>query len=238
MRTTLSTGLALLMLCAPALADERPVGQISVIGHARSETAPDFASIEVGVEAKAATPAAALDGTSEAARKLIALAAEFGVSDGDIGTSAVNLQPITRMVRQPDGTAVEKQDGYRASNQVRIRLADMGKLGELLRRALEAGANRIDGISFGLKDPDAAQADLRVAAMKDAMAQATRLAQAAGVSLGRVVSIQSPPREERPPMALAPAPMRMKARGGPAVPLVAGTIESSADVAAIFAVAP
>uniref|UniRef100_UPI0013D48E95 SIMPL domain-containing protein n=1 Tax=Acinetobacter baumannii TaxID=470 RepID=UPI0013D48E95 len=40
-------------------------------------------------------------------------------------------------------------------------------------------------------------AGLRAAAMRDAAAQAAGLAGAAGVKLGRVVSIESPPREER-----------------------------------------
>ncbi|WP_238296153.1 SIMPL domain-containing protein, partial [Methylobacterium soli] len=65
-----------------------------------------------------------------------------------------------------------------------------------------------------------------------------RLAEAAGVRLGRVVSIQSPPRESPAPLLMAaPAPMP-KGRGRTPVPLVAGTIEASAEVAASFAIAP
>ena len=239
-------GLLALALTAPARAEEAREdgrlgdGLISVIGRARTETPPDFASVEIGVEVRGATPAAALDGTSEAARRILALAAEFGVPESDVGTTAVTLQPVTRQIRQPDGTFVEKPDGYRAANQVRLRLADMGRLGDLMRRSLEAGANRIDGVAFGLKDPEAAEAAVRVAAMKDAAAQAARLAEAAGVKLGRVVSIQAPPRIGAPPPILmaAPAPMRAKGRGGVAVPLVAGTIEASAEVAAAFAILP
>ncbi|WP_431310970.1 SIMPL domain-containing protein [Methylobacterium nigriterrae] len=220
---------------APALAD----GLIQVVGRARSETAPDFASVEIGIEARGATPAAALDATSEAARKVIALAAGFGVGEADIGTTAVTLEPVTRTVRQPDGSVTERQDGYRAANRVSLRLADMGRLGELMRRALDAGANRIEGVAFGLKDPEAAESAVRVAAMKDASAQAARLAEAAGVRLGRVVSIQSPPRIAIPPVLMAAAaPMRAKGRGGVPVPLVAGTIGASAEVAATFAIAP
>jgi len=239
---TLLGGLALLALVAtPAPAQQPPSpseasGTISVIGRARSETPPDFASVEIGVEARGRTPGAALDATSEAARKIIALAGGFGVGEGDVGTTSVNLQPVTRSVRRPDGTVDEAPDGYRATNQVRLRLADMGRLGDLMRRTLELGANRIDGVSFGLKDPDAVQAGLRAAAMRDAAAQAAGLAEAAGVKLGRVVSIESPPREERGAMAYAaPAPMRARKA---AVPLAAGTIEASAEVAARFAVAP
>ncbi len=110
---------------------------------------------------------------------------------GGFGTSAVTLQPVTRSVRQADGSVSERADGYRASNTVRVRLADMARLGELMRRALDGGANRIDGVGFGLRDPEAAESAMRVAAVKDARAQAERLAEAAGVTLGRVVSIQS-----------------------------------------------
>ena len=145
-------------------------GRISVVGRARSEVAPDFASVEIGVEAKGATPAAALDGASAAAKAILALAAEFKVPEADLGTSAVTLQPVTRSVRQADGSFTEKPDGYRAANTVRVRLADMGRLGDLMRRALDGGANRIDGVGFGLRDPDAAESAVRSAAMKDAPA--------------------------------------------------------------------
>ncbi|KQP88302.1 hypothetical protein ASF57_08960 [Methylobacterium sp. Leaf117] len=239
-RTALLLALALLGPGTEVRAEDRPAateGQISVVGRARSEVAPDFASVEIGVESRGATPAAALDGASTAARAILALAADFKVAEADLGTSAVTLQPATRSMRQPDGSFAEKPDGYRASNTVRVRLADMGRLGDLMRRALDGGANRIDSVGFGLRDPDAAESAVRSAAMKDARLQAERLAQAAGVTLGRVVSIQSPATGAPPPMAFAaPAPMRAK-RGGAPVPLVAGTIETAADVSATFAIA-
>ncbi|MGU3536517.1 SIMPL domain-containing protein [Methylobacterium sp. A54F] len=238
MRAALA-GLLLLAAVPAAAAEGAPTdGLIRVVGRARAESAPDFASVEIAVDTRGTTPAAALDGTSAAAGRIIALASEFGAGAADIGTTAVTLQPVTRSVRAPDGTVTERPDGYRAANQVRVRLADMARLGELMRRALDAGANRIDGVTFGLTDPEAAESAVRVAAMKDALAQAARLAEAAGVKLGRVVSIQSPPLAERaPPMPFAAAPMRAKGRGA-AVPLVAGTLEASAEVAAAFAIAP
>ncbi|MCJ2036762.1 SIMPL domain-containing protein [Methylobacterium sp. J-068] len=224
-----------------AFADERPAvgeGRISVVGRARSETPPDFASVEIGVEARGATPAAALDSASASVKAVLALAAEFKVPEADLGTSAVTLQPVTRSVRQSDGSFAEKPDGYRATNTVRVRLAEMARLGDLMRRALDGGANRIDGVGFGLRDPEAAEAAMRSAAMKDARAQAERLAEAAGVTLGRVLAIQSPATSTPPPIAFAaPAPMRAK-HGGVPVPLVAGTIETAADVSATFAIAP
>ncbi|WP_232631842.1 SIMPL domain-containing protein [Methylobacterium sp. Leaf118] len=224
-----------LVLGPPARADDE--GRIRVIGRAQSESAPDFASVEVGVVSRGATPAAALDAASRAARGVVATAKEMGVPEADIGTTSLTLEARTKSVRGADGEIREQPDGYAAGNRVRVRLADMGKLGELLRRALDSGANRIEGVAFGLRDPAAAEAAVQGAAMRDARAQAERLAEAAGVRLGPAVAITSPPRTEssRPmpyAMAKAAAP-----RGRAAVPIEAGSIESAAEVEAVFAIA-
>jgi uncharacterized protein len=226
----------LLVLAVPAAADDE--GRIRVIGRASAERAPDFASVEVGVESRGATPAAALDAASRAAKGVIAAAKEMGVPEADIGTTSLTLQARTRAANQPDGSVREVADGYSAGNLVRVRLAEMGKLGELLRRALDSGANRIDGIAFGLRDPAAAEADVQSAAMKDARAQAERLADAAGVRLGQAIAITSPPRGEGArPMPYAMAAKAAAPRGRTAVPIEAGSIETAAEVEAVFAIA-
>ena len=234
MRHALAAALTL-VLAVPAAADEE--GRIRVIGRASTERAPDFASVEVGVESRGATPAAALDAASRAAKGVIASAKEMGVPDADIGTTSLTLQARTRAVPQSDGTVREQPDGYTAGNQVRVRLAEMGKLGELLRRALDMGANRIDGIAFGLRDPAAAEAAMQSAAMKDARAQAERLAEAAGVRLGPALAITAPPRGE----GVRPMPYAMAAKAASprrtSVPIEAGSIETAAEVEAVFAIA-
>lgn len=232
----LAGSLLLLAAASPAAADDES-GRIRVIGRASQEVAPDFASVEIGVESRGATPAAALDAASQAAKGIVATAKEMGVAEADIGTSAVTLQPRIKNVRLPDGTMGEREDGYTASNRVRVRLAEMGRLGELMRRTLGTGANRIQGISFGLRDPAAADAAVQVAAVKDAKAQAERIAEATGVKLGSVISIDSPPRTESPrPMPYGLAMKAAAPRGRTAVPVEAGSIETSAEVDAVFAI--
>ncbi|HJE25341.1 MAG TPA: SIMPL domain-containing protein [Methylorubrum populi] len=234
-RSFAAPALLLALAVTPAVADDA-AGRIRVIGRASQETAPDFASVEIGVESRGATPAAALDAASRTAKGIIATAKEMGVAEADIGTSSISLQPRTRSVRQPDGTVTERDDGYTAGNRVRVRLSDMGKLGELMRRALDSGANRIESIGFGLRDPAATDSAVQVAAVKDAKAQAERLAEATGVKLGSVLSIDAPPRAEAPrpmPYSLAKA---AAPRGRSAVPVEAGVIETSAEVEAVFAI--
>jgi uncharacterized protein len=228
--------LPLALLAGRAVADEAPCERhVSVVGHAASAQAPDFAEIAVGIEAKGASAAAALDAASKAVAGVSALAREAGVPDADIGTAAVTLHPATRTVTRPGGGVTEEPDGYAAGNVVRLRLADMGKLGDLLRRTVEGGANRIDGITFGLRDPDAVVARLQTDAARDARTRAAALAGAVGAKLGPLCTLNALG-GDAPPMALramaAPSP---KARP---VPVEAGTIESRASVTAVFALEP
>lgn len=235
MRAALA-GLALALSVLPARAeDELCARKISVVGRAQSVRAPDFAEISVGVETKAPGAAAALDAASKAVEGIVALGREIGVPAGDIGTSAVVLEAATRAVTRPNGTTSSEPDGYRAANAVTVRLADMGRLGDFLRRALEAGANRIDAIGFGLNDPDKAEAELQVAATRDARTRAAELAEAVGAKLGPLCALSTGGGPQ--PLRMA-APMAAKAAPGRRVPITAGTIGSSAEVSASFAVLP
>jgi uncharacterized protein len=234
----LLAGTVLLALATPARADDSACKrQISVVGRAAETRAPDFAEVTVGIEARGATAAAALDAASKAVAGLSAQARDLGVPPADLGTSAVTLQAATRSVTRPGGAVSEEPDGYRAGNLVSVRLADMDRLGDLLRQALDAGANRIDGVNFGLRDPDRIESALQIAAGRDARSRAEALAEAVGVKLGPVCSLSTTGGAPyRPVMELArAAPMAAKGRR---VPVEAGTIQMSAEVSASFAVAP
>lgn len=235
MRAALA-GIALALASLPARAEPDPCARsIHVTGRAQSVRAPDFAEITVGVEAKAPNPGAALDTASKAVESIVALGRDLGVPAGDIGTSAVVLEPTTRMVANPNGTSSSVPDGYRAVNTVSVRLAEMGRLGDLLRRALDGGANRIDSIGFGLSDPNRVEAELQVEAAKDARTRAVDLATAVGAKLGPLCSLQA---VREPTVLYRSAPMAAKATSGRRVPIAAGTINSSAEVTASFAILP
>ena len=231
----LPAALLAMALSVPAVAAEPACPRhVSVTGHASAAQPPDFAEIAVGVEAKGATAPTALDAASKAVAGLSALAREAGIATADIGTAAVTLRPATRSVARPGGMT-EEPDGYAASNVVRLRLAEMGRLGDLVRRMVETGANRIDGITFGLRDPDAVFAGLQAAAARDARTRAAALAEAVGAKLGPPCTLTASGGEPAPPMMRAMA--APAARGRP-VPVEAGTIDTQASVTAVFALEP
>ncbi|GJD65360.1 SIMPL domain-containing protein [Methylobacterium frigidaeris] len=226
-----------LVLAGPALADEPP-GRISVIGRASREVPPDFATVEVAVESRGPNPAAALDQNSTAARKVVELAGEFGIAGPDIATAAVSLRPASKTVRDPGGQMRDVPDGYQATNAVSVRVRDLKRLGALMRRLLDGGADRIGGVAFGLSDPGQTENAVRADAVRDARRQAETLAEAAGTRLGRLESIVSPPRENAPAPMHARAFAAKAAPGGVAVPIEPGTLAVEAAVEVTYQVAP
>ena len=229
--------LALLALAAgPACAQAPPAeaGRLTVLGHATIEVVPDFAAVSLGVGTKAATAASALAENSTAVARTIALARGLGIESRDIGTGTISLAQTFRTVRVPAGTE-QQPDGYAAQNVVTVKFADLGKLGEFLRQAVDGGANRIDGISFGLNDPGKADREANAAATRDALERAKTVADAANVGLGSVERILAPPRAERTaPMARELRAMAAPAPHGRAVPVEAGTLSVSADVEIVW----
>lgn len=207
-------------------------GRITVIGHATIEVPPDYASVQVGVTSNGPNPAAALDTNSAAVSRVIAIVKEFGIGPADLATSSVNLTQAFRSVRGSGGVTQEP-DGYRADNDVRIRLRDLGRLGDLTRKVLDGGANAINGVTFGLSDPRTVEIRAGEDAVRDADGRARALAGAAGVRLAAVESVMSPPRTTTRSIAFPPTPApRSRAVAGPAlrVPLEAGMIEVSSEV--------
>ncbi|WP_246102410.1 SIMPL domain-containing protein [Methylobacterium terricola] len=236
-----AAGLLGLLLAGPALAQNAPPeapGRISVVGRASREVAPDFATVEIAVESRGATPAAALDRTSSAARKVADLAGEFGIRGADLATAALSLRPASKTVRDPGGEMRDVPDGYQATNAVSVRVRDLARLGALMRRLIDGGADRIGGVSFGLSDPRQTENAVRADAVRDARRQAEALAEAAGTRLGRLDNLVSPPRDG------AAAPMHARSfaakasGGGIAVPIEPGPITVEAAVEATYQVAP
>src|SRR5689334_21404012 len=157
-------------LTAPAAAQGE--GRMRIVGRAAVDVAPDHVIVRVGVSSKAATQTAALDQNSAVARKIIEFSKTFGVEARDIQTDAVTLAPVTKSVREPNGNFRQEPDGYTASNSVQVRLSELPRLGVFMRQVVDQGATNINGVQFGLSDPEKATDEARAKAVEDAVRQA------------------------------------------------------------------
>lgn len=173
---------------APAMADCLPaqMSRVTVMGQGTSRVAPDLAVLTLGVSAQADLAAQAMaDVSAEQARVLEALAAQQ-IDPAQIQTSGLNLSPMVDY-QKGNGSTIT---GYSARNMVTVRVTDVAKLGEVLDAVVAAGANEINGISYQRQDDRAAQDEARGHAVAEARHRAEIMADAAGLTLGPVLTMR------------------------------------------------
>lgn len=196
-------------------------GTISVTGHGEVAVVPDMATLNIGVTSSGDTAAAALAANNEALGAVIGRLIGAKVSDRDMQSSNLSLNP--NWVMTADGLGQEIK-GYVASNQLTVRIRDLASVGAVLDAAVQDGANTLNGLSFGLADDADEQDAAKKAAVADALARAKLLAEAAGAKLGPIVSITEGG-GYMPPM-----PMASFKADAASVPVLAGEIGVVADV--------
>jgi len=224
-RATLTAALAILALAgiAPGLAAEP--GTIVVQGSGAVPVAPDLVDVVIGVETIDAKPAQAIDANSAAMNQVIADAVRAGIDRKDIQTNILQLNRVS------DPT--DKIARFRASNAVRLRLRDVGRLGAVLRDLVGSGANQIQGVRFSVENPAPHLDAARRQAVADARRKAEVLAEAAGQRLDGVLEITDSTFDHRPvPMA------REAALGAAEVPVEAGQITLRAAISMKWRLAP
>ena len=224
MKIWLSMGFALALLM-PGWAAAQEQHVITMSGHGETHGQPDTAMLSAGVSVDSPTAAAALANANQNMQAVLAALKQLGVADKDIQTRNFSVHP-----QYANGNGqTPRVTGYQVSNQVEVRLAEIGKLGPALDALVAAGANQINGVNFSIHDPAALLAQARAEAVADARAKAETFAKAAGVSLGSILSIAENGNGGPRPMVFA-APM-MKAAS---VPVALGEEAISADVTIVW----
>ena len=224
--------IAILAMSAQTVrADEPEPATLSVAGEGEATAVPDIAIIRAGVETDGPTATAALDANAARAEAIIAALKGAGIEARDIRTGRLSLNPVyesqpRNQPRQPPRIA-----GYRAINEVVVRVRDLAGTGRVLDRIVERGANRINGIVFTLDEARGAEDEARREAVADARRKAALYAQAAGVRLGRILSI-SEAGGVRPRPVPRMAVMRAEAADG--VPVEPGEMTIRARVSMVW----
>jgi uncharacterized protein YggE len=137
----------------------------------------------LGVSGRGGSAAEVMARIADRSQKVIDALRDAGVSDDDIQTADLSVQPVF----DDDG----KVTGYEASNTVSVRIRELSKAGAVVdAAAAKAGDDiRVQGITFSIDDDSALLAAARTKATKRARAQAEQLASGAGVEVGEVRAI-------------------------------------------------
>jgi uncharacterized protein len=161
-------------------------GGITVVGEGTVEIEPDVAEVNFGVEVVGSSVREALDENSATMEAVLQALQDQGIETADIQTSGFSIYAERY---GPQGPLPEDQVNYRVSNNVLVTIRDLESVGAVVDAAVEAGANNIYGITFRVDDPSQLESQARAAAIADAQAKATELAELTGGALGQVVSV-------------------------------------------------
>jgi uncharacterized protein YggE len=168
---------------APTTDGQPALHTITVTGIASVSRVPDVARISVGVGVTKSTVKLARDAAGRSMTAIIAGIKALGIDAKDIQTVGIDLSP------QYSNSTTPRIIGYQMSEQLQITVRDLDKAGDVVDIATAKGATQVNGISFEVGDPTSALDDARAAAIAQARTSAQKMAAAAGVSVGAVVSI-------------------------------------------------
>jgi len=206
LRLVLTVGLCAGGAIDGARAQQRATGpRVVVTGEGSVSVAPDIVKIRSGVTTRGKTVREATETNSKTMAAILTALTESGIPQKDVRTAQLSIQPV---YASQDPGKEQKLVGYNVVNHVSAKIKHIDKLGDVLDRLIAAGATDVWNVEFLVSEPGKALDQAREAAIADARRKAEVYARAAGVTLGRVVSIE----EE----SGASSPVTMRALAQPA----------------------
>jgi len=185
-----------LPLAAQTTAAPSPMPEtITVNGKGQVTLTPDRFTFTAGVQSTAPTVEEAVNENNTKMSAVIAALKKAGATDPEVRTSNFTIYP-QQVYEQGKAPHVV---GYQANNTVIVTKRDVAAASKLLQVALNAGVNETSGLNFEVSDPARGRDQGLRAAFDDARAQAALLAQAAGRTLGRAMTISTGSSETPPP---------------------------------------
>jgi uncharacterized protein len=229
------------LVLATGSRDTQPVAQaaapntgdrsITVVGVGKVTGKPDIARVTVGIETQAPSLQTAVDENKAKMTGLLDTLKKLGLADKDIQTS--NYSVYTERVTPPTPGAEVSADQmiYHVTNQVDVIVRDVNQLGDVLDKAVAAGANNIYGVNFSVDDTSKLESDARAKAVDNAKSRAEELAQLNGLQLGQVLSVS-----EVIGGSAYPVDYGVKGMGGGGTPVQPGELEMSLSIQITYAV--
>jgi len=157
---------------------------IWVSGEGKVTVVPDTASLSLGIEAQDISVAAAQDKANIAMAAVMSALDAAGIDENDIKTQHFSIQAVTRWDNDKQQEYVV---GYRVTNTVTVKVREIDNTGAVIDAVAAAGGDltRINSIGFTVDDPAPYYETAREDAVEDAVAKAEKLAETAGVELGK-----------------------------------------------------
>jgi len=215
------------VVAAETQSESKEENLLVVSGVGRVSLKPDIAYINAGVETIMKDAREAQQENAKIMNRVIAALKASGVQDKDIQTANYNV-----FIEYDYSEQQRRLIGYRVSNNVRVAIRQIDRVGEILTELAEAGANQFHGITFGVEDQSDAYAEALEKAIAEAKTEAGIMAKAAGVQLGKPQSIHEGHAPVGIPFAQDLGMVRMEAAFQ--APIMEGQLEVQATVTIVY----
>jgi len=168
------------------ISEESTQKTISLTGAGTASATANEATIRMGVEVTRDSAAEAISDNAESMVEVIDALLLLGISEDDVQTTSYSVYPQYDWTE--DGRVLL---GYTVTNMVQVTVKDLDIVGDVIDAAGSVGANRMDGISFGLSD--AQMQELKntayILALGDATDKADLIAETLGLTISGVQSV-------------------------------------------------
>ncbi|SFW61793.1 hypothetical protein SAMN02927921_02753 [Sinomicrobium oceani] len=169
-----------------------PARTISVSGEGTVKVVPDNVELKVRVENEGKSAAAVKKLNDALIDKVLKFCKEMKIDAKDVKTEYLNLNK--------NYDYQTKEYKYVANQALSINLKDLSKYEALSQGLLDAGVNRIDGVSFDASNIEELQSQARVKAVENARKKAEEYAKALGKSVGEPVYLSESGQPEPMPL--------------------------------------
>lgn len=215
-------------VAAPASTEK---STITVVGNGKASGTPDMATVQLGVSIIQADLAGAIQESNRTMTRITAALVALGVEEKDLQTANFNVWPEMRYDRETGEATGEVV--YHVENSLSVTVRNLELLSAVLNGGLDAGANSVNGITFGLLEQDALVEEARTLAIAEAKERAALLAAGFDATLGDPFSIIEMVGGGMPaPMAM------MEAAAARDVPISVGELSVSVQVQVTYLLIP
>jgi len=186
-RLCLFAFLSLSSLCAHL----NDLAHITLTATASIQKPADELQLKIGVLSLAETAEAALADNTFKMKEIITSLKKLGFDHEDYETHQFSIRPTySPYPTNPPADWKAEIIGYEVTNSILLHTQKLDLIGQVIDLATQSGANTISDIKFGLKNPYQYKSEVLSVAGQNAIKEAEIIAQATGVQLVKVLSIQ------------------------------------------------
>jgi uncharacterized protein len=201
------------------------VPQIAVTGRGEIKVSPDRATIQISVQTRAATAAAAAAENANKTQAVLTALRAVGLGNDQLSIINYNVNPEQRYEPNREPVIV----GYTVTNTILADVRRLNQVGPVIDAAVSRGANIITSLQFYASNTEAARRTAIAAAIEKARADAEVAARAARGTLGTLLEINIGPYSPPPPQPMMMA-MKRAMEGQADTPINPGQETLAVDV--------